>query len=335
MTPPSSALRERLARRLRRPGASPDIFSTARSLPATVGTRVRTDRVHGYYIDFSFKSDSPRWPPDFFQPGGRVLYVALAQWALGCYERYLADDGEVWLAAARSAADQLVEEQQQGGERDGAWLHRFAFRHTFTLASPWTSAMAQGEGASILVRLHGETGDERYAEAAQRALEPMRIPSARGGVAASLRGGLFPEEYPTSPPSFVLNGGIFSLWGAYDVALALADTGAERLFREGAETLGANIHLYDTGYWSRYDLFPHPVLNVASSAYHALHTNQLEAMTLIAPDPRLDQVIARFAGYSQSTLNFTRAFARKVAFRLAVSRNGRVLPLPASPRRAR
>ena len=181
--------------------------------------------------------------------------------------------------------------------------------------------MAQGEGASLLTRLYLATRDERYAAAARRAVRAMSLPSDAGGVQATLDGRPWPEEYPTAPPSFVLNGGIFALWGYYDVGAGLQDADAARAFEQGADMLAANLHRWDTGYWSRYDLFPHPVLNVASSFYHALHTSQLEAMNVIAPRREFADTAKRFAGYAESRLSRNRAFARKVLFRLAVPRN--------------
>ena len=149
----------------------------------------------------------------------------------------------------------------------------------------------------------------------------MSIPSDAGGVQATLDGSPWPEEYPTAPPSYVLNGGIFALWGYYDVGAGLGDADARRAFERGPDMLADILHRWDTGYWSRYDLFPHPVLNVASSFYHALHTSQLEAMNVIAPRPEFADTAGRFARYAASRLSRNRAFARKVFFRLAVPRN--------------
>lgn len=313
---------------------SPGVLSTARSFPAAVGGRIRLGKVAGYYIDFRFKSEGPSWPPPWLDPG-KKLYVSIAQWGLGCYERYLSGEGEEWLAAAMGAGEHLLSQQERVGSWAGGWVHRFPLRHTFRVSPPWLSGMAQGEGASLLVRLHRESGDERFAEAAHLAVRPMRLLSAEGGVRARLDGGLFLEEYPTTPPSYVLNGGIFALWGCRDVGVGLDDPDALSLFEEGLDTLAANLYRFDTGYWSRYDLFPHPVMNIASSAYHRLHINQLRAMSLIAPRRELTEVAERFERYSRSRLNFTRAFARKVCFRLLVPRN-RLLAcrLPWTARRA-
>ena len=162
---------------------------------------------------------------------------------------------------------------------------------------PWLSAMAQGEGASLLVRAHAATKDDRFADAAHRALGSLAVPIAEGGLRARLGAGFFLEEYPTDPPSHVLNGGIFALWGYHDVALGLGDEVARREFERGVDTLAQNVGRWDTGSWSRYDLFPRRVDNVASSAYHLLHINQLLAMQLIAPSPELAAAAARFEGY--------------------------------------
>jgi hypothetical protein len=119
----------------------------------------------------------------------------------------------------------------------------------------------------------------------------------------------------------VLNGGIFSLWGLYDVGVGLGDERAARGFEDGVDSLVASLHRWDTGWWSRYDLYPHPTANVASLAYHQLHINQLRAMNLIAPRDELLVVADRFESYQGRRLNRARAFAEKAMFRLRVPRN--------------
>ena len=102
--------------------------------------------------------------------------------------------------------------------------------HTFRLDPPWLSAMAQGEGASLLTRLHLETGEERYAEAALLALKTMELAVPAGGTLAEFEGQPFLEEYPTEIPSCVLNGAIFAIWGLDDVGRGLNDAAAMEVF---------------------------------------------------------------------------------------------------------
>jgi len=299
----------------------PSFFSSTRSFSTEVGTLIRPGEAAGYYIDFRFKAEQPSWPPDWLEAPERQLHVATTQWALGCYERYLHGEGDAWLAAAIGAADHLISEQERSGPGAGGWPHGMPMPHTYRLDPPWLSSMAQGEGASLLVRIHKETGEGRYAEAAELALAPMRRPVSEGGVLADLGGGPFYEEYPTDPASYVLNGGIYSIWGVYDVGIGLGSKDAAAEFELAVDTLAANLHRYDTGYWSLYDLYPHPVPNIASSAYHALHVVQLRAMQLIAPRPEFTETAERFQEYTASRRNRGRAFFNKSAFRLAVPRN--------------
>jgi hypothetical protein len=242
------------------------------------------------------------------------------QWALGCHERYVAGDGDEWLTAALAGADALLAEQRPDGEHAGGWVHVDPLPHTYRLDPPWLSAIVQGEAASLFIRLARRTGEERYAQAAAAALWPFAGSPAVGTVAGDLDGRFFPEEYPTTPGSHVLNGALFAIWGFYDVALGLDDPDARRLLDSAVETLCANLHRYDLGYWSRYDLYPHRVVNVASRAYHELHTDQLRATARLTRRPELGIAADRFARYLGSPAANARAFARKVAFRMVVPR---------------
>ncbi len=324
-TDTSAQIRERLQTlryRLRLEPGAPNAFGSEGSFDPPIGSHWQPSApVRGYYIDFSQKLSTPTWPPYWLEPVEEQFHVATAQWGLGAFERYLKGEGEAWLEAARRSAEHLLGLQQRGGALDGGWLHLCQMPHSYRLDPPWLSAMAQGEGASLLVRLYRETGEERFAEAARRALKTMELPVADGGTRADLDGFPFVEEYPTRVPSCVLNGAIFALWGYHDVGQALGDGDAIDGFGELADALAANVHRYDTGYWSRYDLFPHHLPHVASPAYHLLHIKQLQVLDRLAPRPELAAAAERFEGYRQSRRRRARAIAGAVAFRLSVPRN--------------
>jgi hypothetical protein len=301
-------------------------FSSARAFSLVPGRHVDAEGLGGYHIDLSIKADENGWPPWWVRSG--FHYVGQAQWGLGSYERYLDTGEHRWLEWALAAARHLATNQERKGRLKGGLLHREAFPHTFDISPPWLSGMAQGQTASLLVRLHRETGDESLAEAACRALLPLEVAVAEGGVRAELGGGPFYEEYPTTPSSYVLNGGIFALWGCHDVAVGLGDCTVARMWREGLAVLAAEIHRWDTGSWSRYDLYPHPIPNIASSSYHVLHLNQLRATCRLEARPELDRAAARFHAYLASPNARAQAFARKALFRLMVPRNPLANRLP-------
>jgi hypothetical protein len=283
-----------------------------------VGQHIEPEGVAGYYIDLRSKAEAPSWPPEWFPFPGFHRYIAIGQWGLGCFERYVAGEGEEWLGAAVDAAKHLAGEQ----DPDGAWPEPCDYPHTLRMRGPWLSGMAQGHCVSLLIRAHREAPSSDLADAARLGLRPFSQPTASGGVEARLDGGPFPEEYPTNPSSFVLNGAIYALWGLYDVWRGLDDAEAAKGFEEMLDTLVRNIDRWDLGYWSRYDLYPHPgFVNVASSSYHALHINQLQALDRIAPRPELASAAARFERYAESPINRRRAFVHKGLFRLVVPRN--------------
>jgi len=291
-------------------------WSSAKSFFLPVGSHIDPGGVRGYPIDMRVKAFSAAGPdPAWLVPG--ALHVAMTQYALGAHERWIAGEGEQWLQAALDAGRHLASVQ----DPDGSWYHAKPFPHTFPLPPPWASAITQGQAASLFTRLHLQTGEVELAEAAHAALSPMSRPQADGGVLGELGGRPWPEEYPTRPPSHVLNGAMFALWGWRDVAVGLGSTQAGEHFARGVDSLVANLPRYDTGTWSLYSLFPHPICNRASSFYHDLHVNQLEAMQAFADRPELEVFRRRWAGYSASRYSRATAFAYKAAFRMIVPRN--------------
>lgn len=292
------------------------------SFQLPLGSHVQPGAVRGYYIDLREKATVASWPPPWFPFPGYHRYIALGQWGLAAFERHVAGERGNWLEAALGAGEHLVSAQLADGPRTGAWVEPENYPHTFRMRGPWLSAMAQGHCVSLLVRLHRETGRSEFADAALRALAPLDVPTADGGAMAPLGGRPFPEEYPTTPASYVLNGAIYAIWGVYDAALGLEDEHAKEMFSGYVDTLVDNLARWDCGYWSLYDLYRHPgVSNVASSSYHALHINQLRALHQLAPRAELADMADRFEEYAARPTARLRALAHKVAFRLVVPRN--------------
>ena len=320
VTTAEKSLRDRLRVRLRLNKGEMSVLGSERSFDMPVGRNwAPGEALGGYYIDFSGKCESAHWPPYWLEM--MEFYIAPVQWALGALEHYLDGEGDEWLAGAKAAGEYLISHQHQGGPQDGGWQHQIPMPHSYRIDPPWLSAITQGEAASLLVRLYLQTGEQKFAEAARKALAPMQVPVGEGGTLAFIEGSPVVEEYPSDPPSGVLNGAIFGIWGFHDVAVGLGDAAAQETFERLVDALVSNLHLYDTGYWSRYDIYPHPIANPASPAYHALHVKQLQVLSQLAPRPELEQAARRFEGYRASRVRRVRALTQKIAFRLLVPRN--------------
>lgn len=226
-----------------------------------------------------------------------VNHVSVAQLGLGCWQLG-------WRDAAARVADRIA------GALDGDGLLRYGFAmpHTYRLEPGWASATAQGQAASLFVRVG-------LPDAAREALRPL-VSEASELVARTEHGPVL-QEYPTDPPAHVLNGWIFALWGLYDVARGTGDEVAAEAVEDGAAALAARLPRYElAGRWSRYDLYPHPIAHAASLFYHRLHAEQLRALDDLAPDPAFRRYAERWAASARSYPAVGLGVARKVAFRV-------------------
>ena len=125
-----------------------------------------------------------------------------------------------------------------------------------------------------------------------------------------------------------LNGAVFALWGVRDVAETLDDPSVRQLHEDLLGGLVTTLPRFDLGTWSRYDLYPKPPINIASSFYHRLHISQLEALASLYGDPAFSSLAERFVSYEQRATLRIAAFMRKAAFRLRVPRAKLEVPSP-------
>jgi hypothetical protein len=245
--------------------------------------------------------------------------IAIAQYGLGNYNLYRRN-ADPDLERRRKffvAADWLCSHLEQNPQGLAVWNHHFDWEYRDTLRAPWYSALAQGQGISVLVRAHKESQDARYLEAARRALACFEVPINAGGVAfTDDAGDLWFEEYIVSPPTHILNGFIWAAWGVYDYFLATQDASAQESFSRAVRTLLHNLDRYDLGFWSLYEQSGTRLPMVASTFYHQLHIVQLRVMHRLTGEDAFARVADRWEGYTRSRSSRTRALIYKSAFKL-------------------
>jgi hypothetical protein len=140
---------------------------------------------------------------------------------------------------------------------------------------------------------------------------------AEGGVLfTDERGDVWIEEYIVSPPTHILNGFIWALWGVHDYFLATTSQTAQDLFRRGVKTLRNNLDRYDLGFWSLYEQSGTRLPMVASPFYHQLHIVQLRVMARLTGDEIFPCFADRWQRYAHSRAKRTRALCYKSAFKL-------------------
>ena len=243
--------------------------------------------------------------------------IAIAQWGLGNYNLFrrtgYTDHQQKFLIAADWLRDHL--EQNRCGL--WVWNHHFDWEYREILRAPWYSGLAQGQGISLLVRAHRETGQPSYFQSAQRAFATFRASVEDGGVTyTDPAGDVWFEEYIVNPPTHILNGFIWATWGVFDYFLASDDSTAHTLFRQAVQTLLKNLDCYDLGFWSLYEQSGTRLRMVASSFYHRLHIVQLRIMHWLTGENQFAQLADRWESYGRSRAKRTRALCYKSAFKL-------------------
>lgn len=230
--------------------------------------------------------------------GGPYYFpTTIAHHGLSAFSRYQLHGDE--LDVAIQMADWFVANQDGSGGWPFPFTHDYYSGRTTPLEEGWYSAIAQGMAMSLLTRVYEATGEPAYLDTAKQALEPMITP-VPDGVLTEYHGYDFYEEYPTNPPSLVLNGFQYALLGLYD--LGQHDSAAMEAYDTGIETLRAMLPLWDLGDRTAYDLTHHFVENahpnVARWSYHSIHTQLLSVFDVLE-EGAFTPTVERWIGYAR------------------------------------
>jgi hypothetical protein len=243
--------------------------------------------------------------------------IAIAQWGLANFNRYVSARDATAEKKFLSASDWLRDNLERNSANIPVWQHHFDWDYRDTLRAPWYSGLAQGQGISLLLRAAAASGKNDYLDAARSAFESLSRTSAEGGVLfVDEFQDVWIEEYIVTPPTHILNGFIWAVWGVYDYSLTFPTSQARDLFNRCVETLTKNLARYDNGFWSLYEQSGTRLPMVASRFYHQLHIVQLRVMHQLTNLAVFAQTADRWEEYSRNRLNRARALAHKSIFKL-------------------
>jgi heparosan-N-sulfate-glucuronate 5-epimerase len=288
-------------------------------------SRASFDRLGEYYMTFAEKADyGGRHDADgipVLDYHGRIGLqynpIAIAQYGLGNCNLYAQTSDAERKRKFLAASDWMRAHLEQNGHGAWVWMHKFDWEYRDTLKAPWYSGLAQGQGISLLVRAHRDTGDGTYLAAAERAFESFSRTVKDGGVMfTDEQGDRWIEEYLVDPPTHILNGFLWAAWGVRDFGLATGDERARELFAQVTQTLLRNIDRYDLGFWSLYEQSGTLLKMVASPFYHRLHIVQLRIMQQMTGEKEFGHVADRWEAYARSRAKRAAALCYKSAFKL-------------------
>ena len=251
---------------------------------------------------------APRDRQGVLLTGARRHYhpIRIAQFALHRFG--------VWLSTGNAVArDDVIAQAawlRDGQQPDGVGgSYRFEFAWTkYGAGAGWSSAMAQGEAISVLLRAERLEPGAGFADAAVRAAAPFRTEIDRGGVLWASGDDVFFEEIANRHAPHVLNGCIFALWGLWE----LSQLGHERWLDESVQrcvqTLIRWLPRFDTGWWTLYSLMrsaagrPH----LATLKYHEFHVAQMRVLSEMFGEPAFTDAAQRWASYTQTRRSWAR-----------------------------
>jgi hypothetical protein len=250
--------------------------------------KVLLDQKHYLSIDpFEIKSDGKT----FFFP------IAIFQYGLACYDLLLkGTDKELMLSKFKSFVEWAFLNQNVNGSWDN-----------FAIAIPKHpySAMAQGEGASLLIRGYIQFGCPQYLVAAKKAIDFMLISLEKGGTADYSNDGLVLFEFTNGP--FVFNGWMFAIFGLMDLYILEHDLSIKQILNKTISSFEKALPKMDNGYWSMY----RNDKTIASPFYHRLHIAQLSVLAKYTQIPLFQNYHDRFVKYQSKFWNRKKAFFKK------------------------
>jgi len=243
--------------------------------------------------------------------------IAIAQYGLANFNLFLRTKESLYLNKARTQADWLVSNLEKNEKDVLVWNHHFNWEYRKMLHAPWYSGLSQGNGISLLARIYQQTEDDKYRKAAEDAFISLTIPIEEGGVIyIDKDANPWIEEVIITPPTHILNGFLWALWGVWDYYLLKKDKEVKERFDSLINTLKANIHRFDAGYWSLYELSDLHLKMLASPFYHSLHCVQLRITAKMSAEEIFLDYAEKWESYAKRMLDRYRALAGKALFKL-------------------
>ncbi len=177
--------------------------------------------------------------------------VLIIQYALMNIDLYHATNDHAYLLDVKTCLNYLDLKLETFYD---SLVWRSEAQEVYNISDGWISGMYQGQGISLYLRAFQIFNEKKYLETAKKIFKSFDYNYEQGGFKRYDENNcIWFEEFPSSKPSFVLNGFIYAILGIFDYYRVTKDEKAKNLWDECVITLEKNLHKYDTWYWSIYD----------------------------------------------------------------------------------
>ncbi len=154
------------------------------------------------------------------------------------------------------------------------WRYNFEFP-LYNLSKGWRGALCQAGCLKTLYLAYEVTGDKRYLNYANLALNAFKVPVEKGGLLKiryyKNNSYYWFPEYASENPPYVLNGFITATLWIGEFGNKTGNVDALYLYKEGLKSIKTFLPMYDAGDWSYYDALGHR----CNKHYEHLHKLQM------------------------------------------------------------
>ncbi len=184
----------------------------------------------------------------------------------------------------------------RGGGRFLVWENNFEWP-VYALEKGWIGSLSQAGCIKALMLAYQATGDDRYKDMADKALEAFGVDVTQGGLRAVRMDGseqhVWYPEYAKPKPPYVLNGFITAVIWLGEYHEYTGNQKAKQLYEDGLESIIHFLPSYNQGKnWSYYDAEGHK----SSLHYHTLHIDQMEVLLQLTGNEFFSEYEERWRG---------------------------------------
>jgi hypothetical protein len=156
--------------------------------------------------------------------------------------------------------------------------------------APWSSGISQGFAISCLTRAYIFFDDPIYLDLAIKSFNKMQDTVDYGGH--RFENEMMPLWYEESNDnSHILNGHLTSLFGVYDLYIVTKDNAYLEVFEKGIVSIKNSIHLFDLGFFTKYDSVSK---NTCNNSYHSNHISQFKILHHMTKDVFFEEFALKF-----------------------------------------
>lgn len=206
--------------------------------------------------------------------------LTTSQLALANYNYYIKSKQIKYLDKFLILSDNLIKKITQINANNSGFFYTFDLP-TYNLKSPWQSGLANSTALSVLLRDYSIRKSENTKELILKIKNNLLSSTdAKGVLAKTPDKGIWIEEYPSTPASYVLNGFLFSIISLNEYSnLFPQDKSTKLLIKKMIFSLKTDFHYYDTGKWLLYDRYKRSPVNAYYMKLQVVLLNEIFTLT--------------------------------------------------------